>query len=107
MTEQNLKQLADLHDENIRLKEQMKWIDASEKLPPLIEGEDYSENVLAMVEGYENIQVMCLCWIFNEGEQSGYAWANCYGKIDGDAEFDDNYIVTHWIPLPEPPKQYN
>lgn len=84
---------------------QSQWISSSEQLPTLIEGEDYSENVLAIVEGYANIQVMCLLYIQEEDESSGYVWANCYGKIDGDAEMDDEYNVIAWMPLPEPPKQ--
>lgn len=88
-----------------RRANQSQWIKTSEQLPTLIEGEDYSENVLAIVEGYANIQVMCLLYIQEEDESSGYVWANCYGKIDGDAEMDDEYNVIAWMPLPEPPKQ--
>ncbi|MFA5243670.1 MAG: DUF551 domain-containing protein [Pedobacter sp.] len=77
-----------------------KWIKCSERLPEMIDGEDYSENVLAIVEGYTNIQVMCLMNISNES----IVWANCYGKIDGDAEFDDNYNVLMWMDLPKMPE---
>jgi len=78
-----------------------KWIKCSDRLPEIIEGEAYSQNVLAIVDGYTNIQVMCLFWI---DAQSGFVWCNCYGKIDGDGEFDDNYNVLMWMPLPQMPE---
>lgn len=43
----------------------------------------------------------------------GWGWANCYGSAYvnckgewacTDAEYDDDYDVTHWMELPEPPK---
>ena len=76
------------------------WIDAKKETPKLIKDEDYSENVLAVCNG--QLSVMCYCYI--SGEDGGYVWANCNEKIDGDAEFDDNYEVTHWQSFPSLPK---
>ena len=76
------------------------WIDANKLTPELIKDEDYSENVLAVCNG--QLSVMCYCYI--PGEDGGYVWANCNNRIDGDAEFDDNYEVTHWQSFPSLPK---
>lgn len=83
----------------------MKWIDAKIQIPNLIEGQDYSENVLAIEENHTQVQVFCLCFVPNPEIDGGwgYVWANCYQKINGDAEFDDNYNITHWMPIPKPP----
>lgn len=84
-------------------KEREGWIDASKKTPDLIEGKDFSENVLAVINGH--LGVACYCYI--GGDDGGFFWANCYDTLDGDAEVDDEYDVTYWMPkpsLPEPPK---
>ncbi len=84
----------------------MEWIDVNDRLPELIEGQDYSENVLAIEAKHTGVQVFCLCFIPDpETEKWHYVWANCYQNIDGDAEFDDNYKITHWMPLPKLPNQ--
>ena len=74
------------------------WIKVSEKLPDL------------------DVPV----WLYEAGriylggrvEDDGWLWAQCYGQIwwtsnpgwKGDLESDDDYAPTHWMPLPEPPK---
>jgi hypothetical protein len=77
-----------------------KWIDASKKTPEIIDGQNYSYNVLAVCDG--ELKVMCYTWV--DSEQSGYVWANCYGDITGEGEWDDNNEVTYWMPLPSLPK---
>lgn len=77
------------------------WIDATIKTPPLIDKENYSENVWAICNG--ELMIMCYCYI--PGEDGGFVWANCGGNIHGDAEFDDDYEVTHWQPFPKLPKK--
>lgn len=77
------------------------WISVNDFVPELLEGKDYSANVLAIKDGA--LAVMAYCWINNDAE-SGCAWADCYGDIHGDAEFDDDYKPTHWMNLPKPPQ---
>lgn len=77
------------------------WVDIKHGQPKLLEGKDYSENVLVMVEGVEETQVMVLTYIHEEGEKPGYVWANAHGNIHGDAEYDDDYKVTHWRYVPK------
>ncbi len=75
------------------------WIDASKQTPDLLENENYSENVWAICNGQR--MVMCYCYNPSEDDsERGYFWANCYGQIDGEAEFDDDYDVKYWQPFP-------
>lgn len=77
------------------------WIDAAKETPKLIKDKNYSENVLAVSNG--SLDVMCYCYI--DGEDGGFVWASCGSKINGDAEFDDEYDVTYWLPIPKLPKK--
>lgn len=77
----------------------MEWISTKKQTPELIEGENYSENVFAVKNG--QLAIMCYCYI--PGEGGGFVWADCGGNIDGDSEFDDDYDVTYWQPLPKLP----
>jgi hypothetical protein len=85
----------------LRFDSKEHWIDAEKETPQLIDKENYSPNVLAVCKG--QLSVMCYCYI--DGEDGGFVWASCNGNIDGDAEFDDNYEVTHWMYLPKIPKE--
>ena len=79
--------------------EAMRWIDPKDELPELLPGCDYSNNVLAQVEGFTETQVMCLLFIPDDEGGWGYVWANCYGDINGEAEWDDDYVVIGWRPI--------
>lgn len=75
------------------------WISIKDELPELLAGEDYSENVLA--SNGKKLYVMAL---FHDAD--GWSWGNCYGFINGNAQMDDDYSnITHWMPLPTPPKE--
>ncbi len=75
------------------------WIDAK-KYQPEVSEENYSDRVLAICDG--ELMVMCYCYNPSEDdEERGYFWANCYGDINGECEFDDNYEVQYWQPLPK------
>lgn len=78
------------------------WISVKDKTPDYIEGKDYSENVLT-TDG-KQLYIMAKCYVIDAG---GWLWGNCYGEINGDPEVDDNYndYITHWMPLPKPPKE--
>lgn len=80
----------------------MKWIAVEERLPDLIEGKDYSENVLVACRN--ELMVMQRCFIKNDDDDWVYYWCNCYGNINGDGKLDDEYNPTHWMSLPEIPK---
>jgi len=76
------------------------WVSVEDRLPEIIEGKDYSENVFAWCNGKK--MIMCRTWVDGEPE-SGYVWANCYDDINGEGIWDENYSPTHWQPLPSPP----
>ena len=90
------------------------WISVKDRMPDYIEGKDYSENVLAMYSVGENTSYM---GIFNlvivEYTEDGHQWAwgkldSCYSDIrDSEPEWDDDYEVTHWMPLPTAPEVKN
>jgi len=81
------------------------WIPVTEKTPP--------ENVpvWCMAANHQGPIMMVYCWIDGGGfDDSGWVWANCYDLptyhngewLDDSAEYDDQYHVSHWMPLPEP-----
>jgi len=72
----------------------MDWISVKKRLPELIEGKDYSENVFAWCNN--QLMVMTLSYLPDDNGKWFFLWANCYGNIDGDSEVDDDYEVTHW-----------
>jgi len=79
--------------------EAIRWRDPKEELPELLPNRDYSNNVLAQVEGFTETQVMCLLFVPDDEGGWGYVWGNCYGDINGEAEWDDDYDVVGWKPI--------
>ena len=79
--------------------EAMRWRDPKEELPELLPGCDYSNNVLAQVKGFTETQVMCLLFVPDDEGGWGYVWGNCYGDINGEAEWDDDYEIIGWRPI--------
>ena len=73
------------------------WIDVNKELPPLIEGQDYSENVW----GWDGKNILVV-GIFVDWD--GWHWANAYGDVFGDTEFDDDYDIKFWQPIIIPGK---
>jgi hypothetical protein len=78
------------------LLNESKWISVEDESPKFIEGKTYSENVFAICKELEGIQVFAFCRQYDDNGDVFNGWANCYGKIDGDSEWDDNYTITHW-----------
>lgn len=88
------------------------WISVKDRLPEFISDKDYSDNVLCVVTGYNNksyISVFNRCIVDSTEDSYQWAWAKisqCFGDLrDADCEFDDDYEVTHWMPIPEAPSQ--
>ena len=71
------------------------WIKVTERLP------EVEHNVLAVLDG--QVCIMAYFWFHESGEKY-QVWGYSYDGVNGDAIFDDNYYPTHWMPLPEPPK---
>lgn len=83
-------------DNQYKLLSQMQnfeWIKCSDKLPPLIENEECSKDVL-VIDGCF-MGVACLIDVNFCCGAPEYEWWNGHGRC---------YDVTHWMPLPEPPK---
>lgn len=78
------------------MKNKNGWINAKKEQPKLVEGENYSPNVLAVCDG----ELMVMCYVYMDGEDGGFFWANCCGYIDGDPELDDDYDVIWWQYFP-------
>jgi hypothetical protein len=86
------------------------WISVNDRLPEFIEGKDYSVNVLCVALGYQSkpyISIFNRCIVDYTEEGHKWAWgklSQSFGDLrEADCEFDDDYEVTHWIPLPELP----
>lgn len=78
------------------------WVRVEDRLPSNIKGTSYSENVFVIEDG--EIKVMALCDIKDDDNNWCRVWCNCYGDINGDPEFDDQYNPTLWQPLPTKPQ---
>ena len=80
------------------------WIACAAELPPL-------DLPVWLWFGQGKLQNLIIgCRALNGGD---WFWCNCYGAQwwdakrgqwdAGDAEMDDDYKPTHWLPLPTPP----
>lgn len=77
------------------------WISVKDELPEIPEGKYSSENVFAIVDGMEDVQVMAFCFLKDDDNKWCHVWCNAYGDINGDAHFDDNYEVIKWSHIPK------
>ena len=79
-----------------RTKEPMKdnWIPVSERLP------EHENNVLAVVDGRRRVMRYVT---IHKGGQRYRVWAYVYGGLEGDGWHDDDYLVTHWMEIPDLP----
>ena len=77
-----------------------KWISVKDRLPDCINAESNSHQVtdmvLATTAGY------ILFGYFDIYKYNG-TWE--FVSVDTDMDFDRCVTVTHWMPLPEPPKE--
>jgi Protein of unknown function (DUF551) len=81
-------------------RDEDKWIDAVKQWPD-IKKDGCSDNVLAIEDG--ELKIMCLAELKDDDNNWCTAWCNCYGDINGEGEFDEQYNPTHWQPLPQLP----
>jgi len=83
----------------------MNWIETTKEKPDFIDGKNYSKNVL--VWNNNELNVMTFCISYDDNNELCYHWANAYGNIDGDSNWDDDYAPTYWMPLPSEPIKEN
>ena len=74
-----------------------KWIPVTERLPQGADGKSICENVIAYLDNGDVVPQVCPGWL------NGDKW---YLLID---DYDYHTVwglgaVTHWMPLPQPPK---
>ena len=77
--------------------QQMRWIPVEERLP-----EKHSEYIVCACDEGEPIDERI--WgdtvvVFADYYAGGFTW------YEGNTEYDISDIVTHWMPLPKPPKE--
>ena len=86
-------------EETLAELEKPRWVSVTEKKPPLPEDEDICfADVIAAIRGRkESAQVKyCRAYRYRDGKRE------CIERFIDDWEVVD---VTHWMPMPEPPKE--
>lgn len=77
----------------------MEWIKCSERMP------EANTAVLGGYTGWDgNFTYDCFARS-TKAVDVGWAWVHCENFGRGDWLFDDEYLITHWQPLPEPPTE--
>ena len=90
-----------LEEENERIKkiacEKSEWISVQERLP------DFEQNVLVYAEvKLENISPESVMVVTHRHK---YRLTDCWSRAEPSQYFNADYKITHWMPLPEPPKE--
>lgn len=91
------------HHELVTKVKSMGFTLVSEALPETKDyrnGSCYSETVWA-TDGKE-IYVMRYAYVTDDDNNRLFAWCNCYNNLEGDGEYDDNYIILGWKPINKP-----
>ena len=99
VTQEIIDRLAAYEDTGFTPEEvqQMRWIPVEERLP-----EKRSEYIVCACDEGEPIDeriwgdTVVVCADYYDG---GFTW------YEGNTEYDISDIVTHWMPLPQPPKE--
>ena len=73
----------------------MEWISVKERLPR------HGVEVLVLWKTHKNKKQCAVAAIWKDKD---YGWHFRYNDVDGANLLDDSQ-VTHWMPLPPPPKQ--
>jgi len=78
----------------------MEWISVKDRLPKI------DEHVIGYAKIGEEWQVIPLLYQYFRfhGHDSKYEWAYLFAYNEG---YDYAKEVTHWMPLPNPPKEKN
>ena len=86
------------------------WISVKDKVPDFIDGKDYtSENVFALYKGYQGEPTLSVFTYIRAYDDHTFfsTWARIretYSDLrEAECEYDDNYEVTHWMPMPSNP----
>ena len=81
-----MRRVRELESENARLKDAQRWIPVSERLP------EATEYVYAVVyDAIDNTSKVSMLKHYGDG--NWFSWDS------------GRYVVTHWMPLPEPPEE--
>ena len=85
------------------------WISVDDNVPEFIDGKDYSKNVFALYKDYQGklkFSVFKYVTVFDDNIYF-FTWARineAYSDLrEADCEYDDDYEVTHWMPMPSNP----
>ena len=74
-----------------------KWISVQDRLP------DFEQNVLVYAEvKLENISPESMMVVTHRHK---YRFADFWSWSEPSQYFNEDYKITHWMPLPEPPKE--
>ena len=78
------------------------WISVKDRLPPTD----------IPVWGYLPDKILPILVLCRADTDEGWLWANCYNSQEYhhgwtcyEAEIDEDYQPTYWMPLPSPPKE--
>ena len=94
-------------EELTALKEQTRWVPVSERLPEVKNAVEGSEDVLVAIKYKDDLRgeprTICIGFYFQGGEWWTYTEHDC-GIVGGEPGHSGD-TVTHWMPLPEAPKE--
>ena len=77
---------------------EQKWIPVTERLPKGADGKSVCEMVIVQTNHYFIRPQVCVGWL------NGYWWYLILDEDDFYTKWEFE-AVTHWMPLPEPPKE--
>lgn len=93
--EELIREVADEHNARLDAEERQRWIPVTERLPEI------GEIVLAYVD---DLCLIIRAKIVDAKDYHGERRID-WARVDPDPFFLSCYTITHWMPLPEPPKE--
>jgi hypothetical protein len=83
-----------------------KWISVDDRLPDFMQDKDFSENVIGICRYNNDKTYMSVFQRIYVNDS--WAWSKIsafFSDIrEAECDFDDDYDITHWQPLPSAPK---